>query len=167
MTDAPNTPQSQPKRIVPIWVKILLALSLAANFAVAGFVGGSLMRVQREAREEGPGAGFAFIKALDREDRRVTLRAMRDVSRAARRESRQEMAIVLDILRADTLDEAKLRKVLEDQVTRVGTVQMSMSARVFDLVVAMTPDARKAYADRVEHILKKGPGPKGKQGPRD
>jgi len=167
MTDAPQTPLSQPKRIVPIWVKVLLAVSLALNFAIAGFVGGSFMRVQREAREEGPGAGFAFVRALEREDRRVTLRNMRDVSRAARRESRQEMAQILEIIRADTLDEAALRVLLEDQVARVGQVQMRMSGRVLDLVVAMSPDARKAYADRVEEFLMSGPRPKGKPGPRD
>lgn len=165
MTGTPQSPTPRRKRLVPIWVKVLLAVSLALNFAIAGFVGGSVMRVQREAREEGPGAGFAFIKALDREDRRETLRSMRDVSRVARRESRQEMAQILEILRAEPLDEDKLRLLLNDQVARVGQVQLRISSRVFELVVQMGPEARMAYADRVEEVLKRGSRPKGQPGP--
>ncbi len=167
MSDASQSPTPRSTRLVPIWVKVLLAVSLALNLAIAGFVGGSIMRVQNEARQEGPGAGFAFIKALEREDRRVTLRDMRDASRAARRVSRQEMAEILEVMRADELDQDKLRALLDNQVARIGDVQLRISASVFDLVTGMTPEARKAYADRVEGIMKQGPRPKGKPGPRD
>lgn len=141
------------RRTRPRLLYWLLGLSLCVNLLVFGAVGGAVLR-HGGAPEGRPGpaaGGLALIRALDRADRRAVLRAARGavpggVARSA------VNADMLRVLRAETLDAAALGAVLDAQAAgaqaRVDAVRAAWRTRV----EAMSPDARAAYADRLERL---------------
>ena len=148
-------PTQTPPRKRP-WMKIALGLSLALNLAVAGLmVGGALREHRGGARPDmvrelnfGP-----FTKALSEEDRRA-LRAdffaKAPEFRQTRALMRGDMQAILAALRADPFDPVALRSAIANQNARIGRqIQLGQ-----DLIVvrieAMTPQARAAFADRLE-----------------
>ena len=87
-------------RKAPIWMKVLLALSLAANFAVIGVMGGIAYKVFPVVQEGPPGGGrggiVPFVAALEPDQRRALGLKLRDEFRAAgpRVDMRQLVVIV-------------------------------------------------------------------------
>lgn len=150
----------------PLWVKILLALSLAVNLAIVGLVAGLLIRAPGPLRGGGPGLSYAlpYIVALDREDRRAVMGTVReDPDLPDRRDRRAQFDDMLAALRADPLDEDVVRAVLARQASGVARVQSVAQEAWLELVSGMSAAERAAYADTVEQVLKKGPrGKKGK-----
>ena len=144
----------------PLWVKILLALSLALNLAIAGLVAGFMMRGPGPLRGGGPGLSYAlpYIIAMERGDRRAVLGAVRDnpdlPDRSARRAQFDQM---LTALRADPFERETVRDVLRSQADGGARVQSVAQAAWLDRIAAMTVAERAAYADQVEQVLKKGP----------
>lgn len=142
-------------------LKIALAISLALNLGVVGMVGGAMLH-------DGPGhrgdmvrdLGFGpFTQALAPEDRealRGAFLARVPEFRAARREMRADFAAVLTALRADPFDAAVLGTALAGQSERMAKNLATGQALIADHIAAMTPAARKAFADRLEESLTKG-----------
>lgn len=146
-------------------LKAALAVSLALNLCIAGMVGGAMMH-------DGPGGrgdmvrdlGFGpFTEAFDHEDRE----ALRDAFlqrapelRAARRDMRADFTAVLAALRADPFDATALGSALAGQSARAAQNLAIGQALIADHIAAMTPDARKAFAGRLEASLTKGHGAK-------
>ncbi|WP_299042911.1 periplasmic heavy metal sensor [uncultured Tateyamaria sp.] len=152
-------------RRVPLWVKVLLTLSLAINLAVAGLVVGLAVR-GGPLGGKGPGMGYAmpYVLALPKEDRRAVFGAVRNdpdlPGRSARRATYRDM---LDLLSADTLDTAAVRAVLARQAASVGQVQSVAQSAWLEKVAAMSVQDRRAYAQRVQEVISRGgrgrPGP--------
>lgn len=150
----------------PIWVKILLAASLAANLAIAGLVTGFVMRGSGPLRGDGPGLSYAlpYIVALDRSDRRDvinTIRGNKDLPN--RRTRRAQFDDMLVALRSDPLDVAAISAVLARQAEGVSGIQSVAQDAWLAKLGEMTLEQRLTYADTVEDILRKGPkrgGPK-------
>lgn len=143
-------------------LRLVLALSLAANLAVLGVVAGTLL-----AQEGRPGPpqvrdiGFGpFAAALSPADREALGRAFREAApdlHGMRREMREEVGALLQALRTDPLDEPALRLAIAAQDAR-GRVRLDLGQRLLaDRLVAMTLDERAAFADRLEEILARGP----------
>ena len=149
-----------PRTRCPLWVKVLLTLSLAANLAIVAMVAGFLLRGPGPLRGGGPGLSYAlpYIVALEKEDRRSVLRAVRDnpdlPDRRARRAHFDEM---LTALQADPMDVDAVRTVLARQANGVAEVQAVAQAAWLERVRAMSPEDRSAYAARVEDVLRRGP----------
>jgi len=146
-------------------LRIALAISVALNLAVAGLVAGSFLHDRdggpRDVREIGFGP---FSEALSREDRKAlrrSLLARMPEMRQARQEAAQDAQALLGVLRATPFDAAQLSAVLDAQRVRMaGRFEVGQSL-MRDLLVAMTPEARRAFADRLEQRLQHG----GKGGP--
>lgn len=167
MTDL-QPPLTPPPARSPLWMRILLALSLTLNLAVLGIVAGALLRDHDERRPMPVrDLGFgAFDDALSPDDRRELRRAFMDEGpdfRGARRAMRQDFAAILTALRADPFDPAALQTVLDRQNAR-GAEMLAFGQKLLsERVAAMDPAARLAFADRLEESLTRKRGPGGRE----
>lgn len=148
--------------------RIVLALSLALNLAVAGMVAGVILRnsgvipgLAPPPVARDPGLG-PFGAALTPEDRRAMRRAFageRDRVMSGLRADRADRAALITLLRAEPYDPAAVATVaarlVERQHERARIGQRLIEARL----AAMTPDERRAFADRLEAAFARhGPG---------
>lgn len=172
MTDLP--PPAAKTRS-PLWMRILLAVSLTLNLAVLGMVGGAVLR-SHDGRHPLPvrDLGFgAFDGALSPEDRQELRRAFVDEGpdfRGARRAMRQDFSEILAALRADPFDPGALQAVLDRQNARGAEFFAFGQKLIFDRIAGMEPEARRAFADRLEQNLtrKHGRGDRdGREGRRE
>jgi uncharacterized membrane protein len=140
-------------------LRIALAVSVALNLAVAGMAVGSFMHDR-----DGPAGvrelGFGpFTEALSREDRaglRRSLVAKLPEMRQVRQEVMQDSQNLLAALRADPFVEAQLTAVMEAQRARMAQRLEIGQGLMRDLLLAMTPEARLAFAARLEERLHHG-----------
>jgi uncharacterized membrane protein len=148
------------------WMKVLLGLSLAANFAFLGFVAGAALRhdgeFKRSAQAPGLNAfGAPYVMALDRQDRRAMLRALRAApqdrlpDRATRRAMFED---VIASLKADHFDLDALRSAVDRQAGVAVSVQQRFQTAWLALVAEMSNEERHAYADAVQAALRKAGG---------
>lgn len=159
-TPDPKMPVAQrgPSRAI----KIALAVSLMLNLAVVGVVAGAWIKGRSPERATlVRDLGFGpFTEALSDDDRAALRRSfisqMPDM-RDARRAMRSDLADFLAVLRADPFDPAALQTVFERQNTRMSD-RLELGQRLmFERVTAMTPEARAAFADRLEQSLVRRP----------
>ncbi|WP_426034574.1 periplasmic heavy metal sensor [Cypionkella sp. TWP1-2-1b2] len=142
-------------------LRIALAVSVALNLAVAGLFAGSFLHDREDGRPRGVREiGFGpFSEALSREDRkalRKALLARMPEMRQARQEAGQDAQVLLGVLRAEPFDPGQLAAVLEAQRVRMAGRFEVGQGMMRDLLVAMTPEARRAFADRLEKRLQQG-----------
>jgi uncharacterized membrane protein len=165
MTDA-NT-QTGPKAPPPPakagrWVKILLAVSLALNLAVVGVVAGAALKARNfdggrppDIRELNFGP---FTGALSRPQRRALLQgfvADQPPLREMRSLIRAEYQLVLDAVRAQPFDPIALQAALAGQ-SRSTIARLDAGRKALEgVIIAMSPEDRAAYADRLEDGLQR------------
>lgn len=155
MTDASPPPSAAPR--TRGWVKILLAVSLAANLAVAGLAAGAFLR-HGPPRDRDIGLG-PLAQAMTRDDwkamRPAFLERHPDL-KAGPAVLRGDFAALLAALRGEPFDPAALDGALEGIASRNADRLASARAVIADHLKAMTPAARAAYADRLERVLERG-----------
>jgi uncharacterized membrane protein len=167
MTDLPppNVPPSVPTPTPRSGrgVKIVLAISVALNLAVAGLVLGAW------ASDHGPRKGMPrdlgfgpFSEALSPEDRRALRKAFMDQApdfRTTREAARAEFVTLLATLRATPFDPAALTAALTAIETRNAN-RLDLGRTLIEArLVQMSEADRLAFADRLEQGLR-GKGPK-------
>ena len=164
-----SPPQPAPQR----GLKIALAVSVALNLAVVGLIAGA-------ALHGGPGGrgdmmvrdfGFGpFEDALQPDDRAALRNAIKgrmgDV-RAARHQMHQDGTAILAALRAEPFDAATLAAALNAQATNIGDRLKFGSEVIRDFVLGLSPEARSAFADRLEQRMRRGRDTDTKEGDRD
>lgn len=160
-----NAPASSRR---PRWMAIVLTLSLAFNLAIAGLVVGAWLgregagRADRgaEARVERLLGRTPFVAALAPHERRAVLAELReraDPLARNRAELRQRLEAVLETLRAEELDRARLEALIAEQ-RMLGVRRMEMGEAVLiDRIAAMSLGERRAYADRLDRSIQRGP----------
>ena len=145
--------------------RVVLIVSLALNLLIVGAVGGWVLRhgiwgqgahgphVSRMAQMGGP-----LTHALDAEGRRavaVQLRGERGERAARRAALRESFAGLLDDLRAQPFDPARVEARLSAQRAQVaGRLEAGHGALVAHLA-AMSDAERAAYADRLEENVRR------------
>jgi len=145
---------------MPLWVRFVLAVSLALNLLVIGAIGGAFMRFGGPpgAMNERMSIGRALYGALPKEDRRA-LRATRrqSVDRGTMRQTR--IWPELDAaLRADPFVPATVETLLLQHAAALDKRQSAMRAGWLTILSEMTEAERVAYADRLqEHRDKRRP----------
>lgn len=166
--DSQNTapiipPPPPPARAGSGWLRAALIASLAVNLGIIGMVGGAMFRnggpPHGESMVRDVGFG-AFTDALSKEDRATLRRAfIADAPefRDGRRDMRADFKDLLVQLRAEPFDAGQLRAVLDRQSARNAERLALGQTLIFDLLVAMPPASRQAFADRLEQSLSKGP----------
>jgi uncharacterized membrane protein len=140
-------------------VKIALALSVALNLAVAGLAAGAWLR-------DGPGRGMPrdmsfgpFSEALDDADRRSIRRVLLErvgEFREQRQAAKAEFEALLVALRAEPFDPAAMRAALAAIEAR-NSERLELGRTLIETrLIEMSPEARKAFADRLEKGLRRG-----------
>lgn len=156
MTDPRPDAPARPRRRLAL--RILFFVSLALNLLVAGLVIGAVLTHGRGGPHAGPprDPGMPYTRALSEEDRRELFHAMRDAMRATRPDRRDydaAYARAVQLLRSEPFDGAAFGAALEDQ--NAGARMAQEIGR--DVLVAhlsgMSPEARAAYADRLQEVL--------------
>ena len=143
--------------------RILLALSLAANLAVAGFVVGHALDGGGPDGHMERDVGFgAFTDALGPKDRkalREALFARAPDLREARRAMEADQVALVAALRANPFDAAAVTRAIEVQNARMAANLTLAQSMLRDHITAMSPEDRLAFADRLEaRIGHGGPG---------
>lgn len=159
---SPSTPTTR----APLWLRLVLIVSLALNLLVAGTVIGHMMRddprgrVPRVDRIEGP-----MTFALTKDDRREIGKALRQKYRE-NRPSRQQIVEdyqgVIAALRSDPFQPDRVEKAFGNQRAAAVTRMEIGQDLLIERLIAMTPEERHAFADRLEEGLERGPGREGK-----
>jgi uncharacterized membrane protein len=139
-----------------------LILSLALNLIIIGMVAGTAYRFAGGHGARGGAHAYAapYLMALPQDERRALFRAMRrDLAHKpfSREERRAQYARVLAALRAQPFDQAALAELLQEQQRAAVEMQAHGHAAWLDRIAQMDPTARRAYADRLEEVLKRGP----------
>ncbi len=153
MADQPNTTPSRRWRL-------LLVLSLALNVAVLGLVGGAVMRDKVGGR---PPSGFEFGagplgRALPPEDRREIGKSIRDkvdFSRDGRPAPVRTIRELQELLRTDPFDANQFEEVLTRTVRRASEVQSAAQEALLEHVIAMSPEERIEFADRLKETTRR------------
>ena len=138
-----------------------LGISLALNLAVVGMVAGAMLR-------DGPGMrgamvrdlGFGpFTEELSRDDRRALRQALFERApeiRQARQQRQEDLQALVAILRAEPFDAAALAAAMAEQEARmVGQLRLGQTV-LQERIAAMTPEARRGFAERLEDGLSHG-----------
>ena len=161
MTGNVDPPVQREKR----WPKVALAVSLAFNLLIVGFLAGAIARksgdVEQQARVPALAAfGAPYMMALPRQDRRAVLREMRaglegDVP--DRQERREMFESVLSVLRSVPFDLKALQEAVSRQADTTIRVQRSAQQAWLNVVANMSDAERAAYAAAVEEMLRRAP----------
>ena len=155
------------------WKRACLA-SLAVNVLVLGVIGGALLKGpppppggKDRIRDLSFGPFAGALEQADRDALRLDFMARSDGGQSLRDGLRRDMEAVLHALRATPFDPAALEAALAAQGARFSD-QMGLGRQLLrDRIVALTPEARLRFADRLEDSLTRhGPGGhKGQPGP--
>ncbi|MFZ1469179.1 MAG: periplasmic heavy metal sensor [Paracoccaceae bacterium] len=153
-------------RAAPRWMKIVLALSLALNLAIAGLAVGAMLRGgPHGARDFGLGP---LTEALSREDRKALragfIQAHPDL-RADRQAARADFAALLQILRTDPMDPAALDAAMGTVADRNAALVSTARGLLAERLKAMTAAERTEFADRLQAALERPGRKKGDHAP--
>lgn len=153
-----TTETAPPKRRVPLWVKVLLGVSLAANLAVVGLVAGTATRVKNAPG--GPGAVnhvVPYVAALERDARRALFREMRQKSQSGAVPTRRMRKVayqdMIALLQNETWDPVAAQAILERQRGETMTTNSALQATWLDAVGALSSEERTAYALRLQEFM--------------
>jgi len=149
-------------------VRLVLVVSLGLNLLVAGLlVGGAMSRMRDDDRRTHGTehslrdiGNLPFVMALGRNDRAALAEALdgrRDALRDNREQLRQRFEAVLTLLRADPFHPERLRAVLADQRATLVERQKLGEDLLISRLAQMSMAERKAYANRLDKSLRRGP----------
>ena len=156
----PPVPPAPPQKSLR-GLRIALGISVALNLLVAGLVVGAILRDggprDRMVRDLDLGP---FTEALSQEDRAAIRRdfvARMPELREVRRAMRAEFGALLEVLRAEPFDPEAMRAVMAGQRMRMQERLDLGQDLLVQRLAEMTPEARQAFADRLEERLRRGP----------
>ena len=146
----------------PLWMRVLLVVSLALNLLVAGVVVGHVVRDGDHGRGPRPVeiALGPFARAMDAGDRRAILESLRgnpDLQPLSRDQRAAAFGEILATLRAEPFDRARAEAALSAQAQRVQGLERALQGALLDRLAALTADQRVAFADRLQAELDHGP----------
>lgn len=147
------------KRSAPRWMRLALVLSLALNLLVVGAVVGAVSSGKKGGPRMSDVSFGPYTSALDREDRRALRRAIREtIGRSNRAAARENFQTFVTVLRTEPLDITEMTRVFEAQGDLAQARQAAGKAALLEHISKMSPVDRAAFADRLEEVLRRGPG---------
>ena len=156
MADAKQAPGGTPR-----WLRIVLVVSLGVNLAVAGLAIGSAYKWRTDG---GPPRSVDLTpgplsRALTPEDRRAVIEEMRargEGQRPGFREIRGRSEDLLILLRADDFDAGAFAETLDGIRDMALSFQEDGQAAIIARISEMSPEDRRALADRLEEQSRRG-----------
>ncbi|WP_224825848.1 periplasmic heavy metal sensor [Cognatishimia sp. MH4019] len=147
------------KSRAPRWMRVVLVLSLALNLLIVGAVVGAVSSGKKGGPRMSDVSFGPYTAALSREDRRALRRAIRDRSdRPNRAAARENFQTFLNVLRTEPLDVAEMTRVFEAQGALAQARQAAGKTALLEHIAEMGAADRAAFADRLEEVLRRGPG---------
>lgn len=156
---APATDRQKPAGAGP-WTRTILIGSLVLNLVLLGAIAGAGLnhRMAPEGRMASDGGLGLLYDALPRDDqralRRSVLAELRDRG-PIRGEMVADTRALLAALRSDPFDRAAAAAALDRQRARASGFIEAGTARMLDHVASLPPEARQAYADRLEETIRR------------
>lgn len=149
-----------PRPGAPLWMRVTLVLSLALNLLVAGTVLGGIAarRGQIEAGIPRDVASAIYLRALPEEHRaRLAEHFRRTAPPLAQRRAtfRAELAATLDLLRTEPFDAQAFAARISHQRRLMDERAQAGDALFVEILANATPAERRAYADRLETMLRR------------
>lgn len=157
----PPAPQTVPRS--GRGLRIALAVSLTLNLLVAGLVVGAWLGGDRDRRPDTAlsDIGFGpFIAALPGNERRALGKALIERAgnlRQNREELRRQFDALLGALRAEPFRIEAVQQAIAAQQARLKERAQIGEALLYQRIEAMSPAERAAFADALEHGLRRGP----------
>ena len=151
-----------PAPIRPL-IRWVLGLSLALNLLIIGAIAGAFLRhggpPDRGGRFDAAGYGAPYVQALSRADKRQMRKALKDLrgSLPSRKDRRALYGEMLTVLRADDFDRDRVLALFETQRGIALSVQSAAQDAWLAHISAMSLQERRAFADRLEEVLRRGP----------
>ncbi len=160
----------------PGWVKLLLVLSLSANVAIAGLIGGHAMRPgwgdHHGGTESMPGLSrqqsriLQMVPEARREHARAILLARAGEIEAAYAALQAKQAQLVEALRQEPLDADRLKAAVADRQAASGRIWGIGYEQMTEIALQLAPAERAAMADQLEertrHWLDRQAAPKAK-----
>lgn len=147
------------KRGAGRWIRVLLFVSLALNLLVVGVMVGFFLKGAPAGRADRYDPVLPYSRAFDEDQRRDLWTAFRGSlpreGGGLRARHLADYTRALDLLRSETFDVAQMEALLADQVTRGAEVRAQGQKALAAYLAGMSPQARLAYADRLEDELEK------------
>lgn len=149
------TENSIPKKSgIPLWVKIVLIVSVAANLGVAGVIGGAALRAPetRRAHLEAPEGVAMLARSMPQahqHELRETLRERRDDLRPNRQELKNLRDRFIVALRAEPFDINAVNLVFADQRRMLEVLTEAGHDAVIEQIGKMTPQDREQFIQRL------------------
>ncbi len=146
-----------------LWLKLLLAGSLALNLAIVGLAAGATMRHKggdnMGASKGGPPSiGAMLFRDLDRDARDALRNKAEGGHESYRAKRRAENDEFIALLRDEPFDASALEAVLEGQAQKREDFQSAVRRAWLLQLTEMSHDDREDYADRVERRMRQGRG---------
>lgn len=141
------------------WMRVLLLVSLALNLLIVGVVAGAILGRDGDRRGARGSMPSPLYRALDTEDRRDLLRELREAGfrNGSGTATRRRAGRLLEVLRQDTFDRDAFIAVLEEHRETTMAWQEAGATLIADHLAGKTPEERRAYADRLERRMRRGP----------
>ncbi|MFW8594870.1 periplasmic heavy metal sensor [Cribrihabitans neustonicus] len=148
------------------WQKWLLALSLALNLAVIGLAAGAAIRFAGHERgwHRPPSVGAMIFRELDPGTRAALRREAGGGHGSFPARRRAEAEAVIAALSREPFDAAVLMQLLQEQAAVRHRFHLRMQEAWVSQVSAMTPEARAAFAARMQARLERRGKKAGKAG---
>lgn len=146
-----NEQAKRPRR----WMPVLLVVSLGLNLLIAGLVLGTVLRFHGVRDDAPPGFGPALYRALPDADRKSLRGELADQHRHGSKKRSEGFRALGKALRATPFDQGKVQALLQDQAQANDEIQDALQQQWLARISAMTDNERKAYADRLEDIIKR------------
>ncbi|SMX49290.1 periplasmic heavy metal sensor [Maliponia aquimaris] len=141
------------------WVRVLLFVSLALNLLVVGAVTGFVLKGPQLVRGDRADPVLPYTRAFDEDQRHALWRDLRSglprEGAPLREGYLEDYRTALEILRADPYDPARMEALLAAQAARGAEVRARGQKVLSAYLAAMDPEARRAYADRLEQEIGK------------
>lgn len=148
------------KRGMKLWLKLLLAGSLALNLAVIGLAAGAAWRFSGKHRDwhRPPSVGAMIFGTLDRETRKA-LRQEAGGEHGSYGERRQaEGQAVIAALRSEAFDAGSLLQMLQGQADARHDFHTKVQEAWVRKLAGMTAEERHAFAGRMEERMQRRGG---------
>lgn len=134
------------------WMRYLLVVSLGLNLLIVGlFVGAAFKKDHHKPRMSGM---HAFIRALDKDDRRALRGALRD-QKDLRQVAQVNRRAVMDALIMQPFNVDALIEAFDTQRDFANTLGAKSQAALIEIIEGMSSEERAAFAERVAMRMKK------------